>query len=312
MTLTAAGFIGSISPDDRIRVRGATAPTNEKKDEIGMEKSLVKNFILILLLLVNLFLLVIVISEAREERSIARYRREALESVLRNNGIELAPDVELPEEVPPQLNLKRDPEAEQRLISSLIGRSQRVDKGGNIYYYEGKNGKAEFRGTGEFYILLDASSMGREATAMAKAYLKKLGLEAAGPATVSEKGDSLSYLVSYGGIPVHNAQITFDFVSSQQLIISGTRPLDFRESAQSSEFYQDGVTILMSFLEAVHEKGYICSEISGLALEYYMYSAVSGSSTLSPRWRIQTNSGPYFFDAKTGKSESAEAFQAAS
>lgn len=273
-----------------------------------MEKSLVKNFILLLLFLVNLFLAVIVIGEIQEEKSVARFQREALEAVLANNGIRLSPSVTLPEDVPPQLYLRRDLEEEKQLISALLGRTEWKDLGGNVYYYQGKNGEAWFRGTGEFEILLntDAGGARREPEVIAKATLKKLGLDAGAPAVSAENGKILAFLISYNGTPVRNAQIIFDFNTDYQVAIRGSRPLDVREAAQSSEYYPDGASILMSLLEAVHEKGIVCSEINDLKVEYYMYPAVSGSCTLRPIWHIGTDSGTYYFDAETMRAEEFE------
>ncbi len=274
-----------------------------------MEKSLIKNFVLLLLVLVNLFLAVIVIGEVREEKSVARFQREALEAVLESNGILLSPSVTLPEDVPPQLYLKRESESEKRMISALLGRSEWQDLGGNVYYYRGKNGEARFRGTGEFEIILnvDAGNARHELETIAKAAIKKLKLDVADAPTVSgEDGNTLTYLVSYYGTPVRNAQLIVDFITDYQVAIQGSRPLDIKEAILPSEHYPDGVTILMSFLEAIHEKGIVCSEISSLEVEYYMYPAVSGSCTLRPIWHIGTDSGIYYFDAETMRAEQFE------
>lgn len=274
-----------------------------------MEKSLVKNFILLLLALVNLFLGVIVVEEVRDEKSVARFQRAALEDVLESNGIRLSHSVALPEDVPPQLYLRRDSEAEKRLISALLGSSEWQDLGGNVYHYQGKNGEAWFRGTGEFEILLNADAVAprREPEAIAKAALKKLGLEVSDSPTISgENGETLTYLVSYNGTTVRNAQLSFSFTSDYQVTIHGTRPLDIREGSQSSEHYPDGASVLMSLLDAVHEKGIVCSEISDLKVEYYMSPAVSGSCTLRPIWHIGTDSGIYYFDAETTRAEQFE------
>jgi len=276
-----------------------------------VDKLKIKNFILILLALVNVFLLFIVLTNVMEERKAQASRMEALENVLAEKGIMLNPDIELPETVPPLLSLKRDMEAEKHKLTSLIGSCKVLDQGGNIFFYSGSDGEGRFRGTGEFEIKLNSGviSTGRYPVSAAKAAMKKLGLECDDiePLVTTDGNDTTVVLsCSWDGTDIYNARVTFNFTSDNLLLISGTRPLDAKFSVQSSENYPDSVTILMNFLESIQQTGYICSEITDLKIEYYMYSAVSGNCTLKPVWCITTNSGPYYIDAETGKAENIE------
>ncbi len=277
-----------------------------------MDKSKIKNFILLLLVVVNVFLLFIVLNNIREERKAQASRMEALENVLSDNGITLNPDINLPESVPSLLSLKRDMEAEKHMLTSLIGSCSLVeDKGGNFFFYKCSDGDGNFRGTGEFEIRLNSGviSKGRDPVTASKTAMKKLGLECgSGEPLVKVDGNDTEVTLpcSWEGTDIYNALVTFTFSSDNLLLISGKRPLDTKSSMAASETYPDSVTIIMSFLESIHQTGYICSEINGLEIEYNMYSAVSGNCTLKPVWCITTNSGPYYIDAETGKAENIE------
>ncbi|PKM71576.1 MAG: hypothetical protein CVU91_13160 [Firmicutes bacterium HGW-Firmicutes-16] len=276
-----------------------------------MDKFKIKNFILILLTLVNVFLLFIVITNVIEERKAQASRMEALENVLAEKGFTLNPDIELPDSVPPLLSLKRDMKTEKHNLSSLIGSCSVSDLGGNIFFYSGLDGEGRFRGTGEFEIILNPGviSKRRDPVGASKTALKKLGLECGElePLVTTDGNDTTVVLsCSWDGTDIYDARVTFNFTYDNLLLISGTRPLDAKFSVQSSDNYPDSVTILMNFLKSAADTGFIFSEINDLKIEYYMYSAVSGSCTLKPVWCITTNSGPYYIDAETGKAENIE------
>lgn len=277
-----------------------------------MDKSKIKNFIILLLTLVNLFLLYIVVSGALEQRKADNLRLQALTAVLTENGITLNSDIKLPESIPSTLSLTRDTDAEQSNLSALIGNCTVIDQGGNIYFYSGSDGQAKIRGTGEFEILLDAGviELGKDPVSAAKYALEKLNIEYGDIEPIVEQdGDNtkVTLCCSLDGTAIYNANITFIFTSDYLILISGTKPLDTKYSVQSSENYPDSVTVLMNFLESVRNTGYVCSEINDLKIEYNMYSAVSGLCTLKPVWCVSTNSGLYYIDAQTGKAENLEA-----
>lgn len=277
-----------------------------------MEKSKVKNYILLLLALVNVFLLCLVVSDAIDEHRTEVRRIALLSQVLEDNGISLDSDAEISSEIPAQISLTRDLTAEKRNISSLIGRCTAQDEGGNLYFYSGTDGLAEFSGTGEFDIVFTSPtvSRGNDPVDTAKATLSKINIEYADiePIVINDETCTIVTLFSsYDGIPIYNAKIEFTFNEAYLISISGTRALDRKNADQYSPAYLDSTTMLMHFLDTVNTTGYVCSEIKSLKLEYYMYPVVSGSCNLMPVWIIQTNSAIYYFNAETGEVQSIEA-----
>ena len=276
-----------------------------------MDKSKIKNFMIILLLLVNAFLLTIVISNYSEERQAELYRKDALESVLSQSGKTLNPNIKFPESIPPQVSLKRDIDSEKKFIASLLGRCDMKDLGGNIYYYDGKDGKAKFRGTGEFEILLNSGVIpkGNDPVDSAKVALRKLGIEYSGEgSTVETDGGNTTVTLncSWNGTPIYNSKISFSFTSEYLMIITGNRPLDKEDVIQSTENYPDSITLLMNFLQTINDTGEVCSEIKDMQIGYFLTSAVSGDCTLKPVWCIQTDSKSYYINAQTGAAEKLE------
>ena len=279
-----------------------------------MNKAKIKNLILIMLALVNVFLLGIVLDNAYERQRAANYRKQALEQVLTDNGIKMNSDLELPEKIPPQVTLRRNLASEKKLIAGLIGDCAAQDLGGNIIYYEGTQGQARLRGTGEFEILPDSGvvSMKKDPVAPSIAAMKKLGIDCLEDTTVIT-GDSSGTTVVLGyawnGVAVYNSKISLTFNSETLFLVSGSRPLDEKVAAVSTANYPDSTTVIMNFLESIRQTGEVCSEIKSLSIGYFLSSTVSGDCTLKPVWRIQTDAKAYYIDAETGAPESAEAAQ---
>jgi regulatory protein YycI of two-component signal transduction system YycFG len=276
-----------------------------------VDRSIIKNCIIIILALVNVFLLYIVLHNTGEERLAEVNRKQALATVLSENGITLNEDISLPDKVASQVSLSRDSGQEQSKISALLGNCVVTDQGGNIYHYEGTNGSAQLQGSGEFIISLNYGDItsGRDPSTAAKAAMKKLGLAYSGAEPdVKTEGDTtiVTLNCSYKNTPVYNAQIEFDFYGESLRIISGKRLLDEETQVSSAATYLDSVTVLMKFLESVRQTGDVCSEISDLEIGYYISPSSSGDCTLKPVWRIQTNSRPYYIDAQTGKAETID------
>ncbi len=276
-----------------------------------MDKSKIKNFILILLALVNIFLLAIVLSSAREEQEAEASRKKALNSVISEYGITLNPEIVIEDTIPPLLTLQRDMDTEHDQISALIGKCTPEDQGGNSFFYNGVNGLATFRGTGDFKIMLNSGviSRGRDPVGAAKMALKRMNLECSDiEPVVTHSGDNTTVTLccSWNGTAIHNAKIELTFNSDYLWVIEGVRPLDSKNSVQSSVNYPDSITILMNFLESKNQNSYIFSEINDLKIEYSMNSAISGNCTLKPVWCVVTNSGSYRIDAKTGEAENKD------
>lgn len=277
-----------------------------------MDKAKVKNYVILVLALVNAFLLAIVLTNVRQASRAASSRKQALETVLAENGIKLSEDVVLSQSVPEQLTLRRDSAQEKKMVSALIGEAQMQDLGGNVSFYKGKNGgEAKFRGTGEFTILPASSiARGSDAEKTAKDLLGKLGLTCSSEAAeCSGSGSDMSVTLTcaWKDTPVYNARVSFYFSSDKLQLITGTRPFDTLTGTSAVSGSPDSVTILMDFLQSLRSSGNLCTEIRALDIAYFTASSVSGDSTLRPTWCVRTDSGSYYIDAAGGKAKTLEA-----
>ena len=273
-----------------------------------MDKAKVKNYILLVLVLVNAFLLAIVATNARQAARAASQRKQALSAVLTQNGITLSSDVRPAQDIPPQITLRRDTAREKEMVAAVLGDADVTDLGGNVYYYKAKSGgEAKFRGTGEFTILFSENQIARgsDAAQTAKDTLAKLGLTCSTTTAVdgSDGSEEVTLCCTREDTPVYNARVTFYFTAQYLRLITGTRPFDTQLSSAVPDNCADGVTALMDFLQSLHSSGNTCAEIRGLDIGYFSASSVSGDCTLSPVWCIRTDTGSYYIDAETGKAE---------
>ena len=215
-----------------------------------MDTTKVKNFILVLLLLVNLFLLTIVIADGSAAARTAADAEAYVTEVLAQNGIAVGAGVDLRAEPLQEIALRRDLEAEQRAVSRLLGKVTTEDLGGNILYYRGENGEASFRGTGEFDISLSQGAVetGADPVRTAESVLSKLGMD---PADLP-----LAELMS----PTSGDAfiLTFTFTQDSLLLVSGRRAMD-AVSARAEADALDVSTILMRFLDHIRSEGHVCT-----------------------------------------------------
>ncbi len=274
-----------------------------------MDKSRIKNLIIIVLLLVNVFLAGIVISDSAQSRAYASASDESLMEALKNSGITLADRSLLNAGTVPSCSVSRDLSREKRQVSSVIGSVQQQDQGGNIVMYYGNDGQACFRGTGDFEILMENATVpvGDDPARTSENFLKKIGIDIdADTAQVKYSSSGASCTVTamclFEGRPIVNCLVTLNYSDTNLLLVSGTRPLtDASESASGSEM--DAATAVMRLIAMLDDSGYLCSSITDVGHCYKMDVSASGTGTLTPLWRFSTDIGDFYINGITGKTE---------
>lgn len=270
-----------------------------------MESSKLKNIILIVLLMVNLVFAGLLADSWRESRKVAEQARKSLETVLAGRGIELSPEVDITVKPPAEYELHRDLESELDAVRAVLGTAEGHDRGGNVYYYSGQNGEASFRGTGEIEIsLLDPSFGLRSAPASeAEKAAKKLGLD---PFLISsgDSGDTAKVMLGWRwqGFEVFNGRLSVSPSEDSTVSIEGRRSFDEVYRVTESEA-MDCQTAIMRFLGIMDENGVSIRKIESVDAGFVLSVPVSGEETLSPAWRISTDSGVYCINAVTGREE---------
>jgi len=270
-----------------------------------MDRFKIKNFILIVLVLMNFFLLTIVVSNATETRKLRIQREESLRGIYLHNGISIDGDIKLNISPLPELNLVRNLSAEEEAVSSLIGKCEAQDLGGSIIYYEGTKGAARFRGTAEFELMFEPDEIyeGSSPAVTAADSVKRLGFKSISDRTVvTEDGadSTVSLALSYKGRPVFNGRVSCYFTNGSLSIVEGRAYFSQLKSKGKIDDLPDACTILMRFLEYVKAQELPCGSIDGLEVGYFAESAVVGECVMRPVWRVSTDLGEYFMDGFSG------------
>lgn len=272
-----------------------------------MDKSKLKNLITIILALVNVFLLVLVVSDSQQRANAESKRTTAFLNVLHNQGISISEELVLPKDCPEVVELSRSIKKEKQLLSSLIGKCTVKDQGGDIYLFTGKDGNASIRSTGDIEIVLDTAVVPLDNNPiMAAEYtFKKLGISYDKDSIEFDKGEDFSCVTArctYRGIPVLNAKISLYFSDNRLMFLRGRRPPDQKRSSFKANEGLDAISIIMTFLESNRRSGQVCSSILDVTICYLLDSPAIDGYTLTPVWQIKTDVGNFYFDSVTGKS----------
>lgn len=272
-----------------------------------MDTAKIKNLIIVILLLLNVFLLISALSDRAESQNAAREALETTRQVLQSRGINLEEALDTYIETPSVYRLRRDMTAEQEKMDRLLGDCGSSDLGGNIWFYSAAGGQASLRGTGELDVLLETGRYpaGSSRLKTVEKVLERLGMEA-WPDSVLERDNGgavvLELDAGWNGCRVYNARMSFTFSANELIMLSGTRLLDQAEDLGSGEV-MDLLTVTMRFVEVVEQEGHVCNELRGVDVGYLMSVTVSGESTLTPLWHFSTDTGDIYINALTGKTE---------
>lgn len=274
-----------------------------------MEWPKLKNIIILILLLANLFMLSMVLIQ---ERDAAQYQKQALDnavSVLENNGIHMDRHL-IPDEMELNvLTVERDLETEKTLAEVLLGTCEVSELGGGRYAYESSLGSAEFRSNGNFSITFlsgtrSTRKIGGEEE-HAQVLLKEAGLTAEFDSREEVDGRVvLTYHQTWQNTPVHSCVLTVEYESGILQSMSGLRLLGTPQSGNDKSEPISAPTALMRILNGINDLGDICNEITAMEPGYLMSTATE-TIRLIPVWNVTTDTGAYSLNALTGVLERA-------
>lgn len=262
-----------------------------------MDRTRLKNIIILILALANLFLLGSLVTRRSEARA-ARERLETeLTELLDSEGIRFT--ARLPDDLPPAgRTLHRDLSADRLLAVSLLGNSiEESDEGGGIFTCVSPAGRAQFRASGRF------EATGRLAKSDPEAVCKKfcqafgygdLALELSGG---SGTGSAVQY---FEGYPVVNATVEFLVEDNCLISVSGVHLPSGSEAAGQSGGNMTAATALSKFLEARRASGAVVSELTDLYLCYEAQSSAAAQISLAAVWCVVTDTGNYYVNCSTG------------
>ena len=266
-----------------------------------MDSRKLERIVLIILVLLNVFLLSVVLSDSLEAKRNEAETAASVTALLEENGIRVESGAVRLRNAPTPCVATRDLQLEGEKVKRLIGEYTAEDAGGNILFYRGGKGQALLRGSGELDVLLESRSIplrGGE-IATARRVLRRIGVPALAADT---KEKDTQFYCCCEELPIYNAVLHFDYSQDSLSMISGTHLFD-TVTKQTDRQGMNSVSALLRFVEIVRSEGYICSRLLGVEPGYLMTVTRSGEAELAPVWRIETDTGVLMIDAESGKVE---------
>lgn len=265
-----------------------------------------KNVILALLLVTNMFLLALFLSqEVKWEEEEQEARSLAIE-FLGQRGI-LVDEGMIPEKItlyPYEVLWNREKEGEYAL--DLLGPVEMESLGGDIVRYFNDNGELRFHDNGEFYANFSSGfyegNLGEEKK-VALEVLKGLGIDGYFLEEFSQfEENTLVFLQEFKENPLVGCEVRFVFREGELREISQGKRLE-GEFLKKNE---DNITVATALVQCYNgwvELGEDCREILQIESCYLVSTPLTASATMNPSWQITTDLGVYYLDTLTGKLE---------
>ena len=263
-----------------------------------MDRSKLKNIIILILAIANLCLLGAIGWRVTEERAARERTAQELTERFARQNVTLA--AQLPDKTPPAgVTLTRSTDHDAALARALLGEQAAArDLGGGIYRYSSEAGRGAFRSGGSFEI------SGRLGSGDAESFCRKLCREFGYEEFTMEldetgtgAGAALQY---FDGLPVIHAEILFQVEEGILTAVQGVALPNAAAGSEDSDA-MTASTALTLFLEDCRVTGAVVSAVTAVTPCYELQSTAASPMTLSPAYRITADTGTFFVSCSTGK-----------
>ena len=264
-----------------------------------MDRYRLKNIIILILVLVNLFLLGSLGQRRIAEHHSYKTSVEQLSALLAADGVSLDSSL-IPSQSPPAIqSFSRSPDADRKAASFLLGDAPGyAEQGGGIYTYSGERGAALFRSNGSFEAA--GTLAPQDGEEFCRKFSRQFGydepsfqldIEGTGTAVSTRRWDRL---------PVYNCTITFTLVKNTVVAVSGTLLPDVSTEFASEVSPLSALAALNVFQQFRQGTGAVVTAIIGIEPCYELQSTTAAPLSLVPAWCIITDTASYYVNAVTG------------
>lgn len=262
-----------------------------------MDRFRLKNLMILILLLLNGFLLFSLAQRRAAERDAFRRTAEQLVALFEGDGMALDPDAISTDAPPEGVALARDTALEQQAAAFLLGEAlASSDQGGGIYHYSGAGGEALFRSSGGFEV--SGVLAERDVEDVCRDFCKDFSYDAPDVRLDEEGSGVFSASAVYDKLPVFNCSVTFTVEKGVLTAVSGTLlPKTGAPSPEEEPLSAAGA--LAVFQRMRRESAAVASTVTETRLCYELQTAGAAMS-LTPAWRIVTDTEDYYVNCRTG------------
>jgi len=263
-----------------------------------MDRYRLKNCIIMILVLMNLFLLGSLISREGARHTTQRTAAEQLSALFAADGITLDTGV-ISDKIPPAARtLSRDNELERRAAVALLGNDlSRSEQGGGISTYSSTRGAAMFRSNGAFDA---AGTLASNGVSFCREFCEDFGYEEPEFQLDDDGSGTATVTRLYNDFPIFNCSVTFSIANGILTGVSGTLlPETYAESTSDTQPLS-AAAALTAFQKLRRETQAAVSSISDMYLCFELQSSAATPMSLAPAWCIMTDTAEYYVNCITG------------
>lgn len=262
-----------------------------------MDRYLLKNIIITILILVNGFLLGALVLRFSAQETSRRQIEEQLVALFAADQITLSRDAISRQEPPPALSLNRSTELEAQAAAFFLGDSAVAeDQGGGIVTYTAAAGTAVFRSNGSFEIRGILAT--EDIPSLCESFCRTFSYEDPSFVSPDEKRTTGTALCLYDKLPVCNGSVTFTAEDGILTSVSGT--LLPKEGVPAGENLLSATAALTAFQQMRRETSAACSAVTEMYLCYELQSSAAAAVSLVPSWCVVTDIANYYVNCSTG------------
>lgn len=265
-----------------------------------MEWPKLKNIILLLLVTTNLCLVGLLIHQGWLGRHQEQEARSHAMAFLTQKNVTVAPN-QIPKSMTlaPQM-VERNRAAEQAAAQALLGQHVTEEHlGGEVYRYCGSAGWIQFHSDGAFSAAFEMGQfpLDSDPEQAGLALLAKLDYQGQ---LLQQERDYLTFCQTWEEVPIFNQQVTLTCAEGSITGLTGGRRLTGTPTPSEFSTPLSVATALFDFYNGLGLLGDVCSHVDQIEQGYISTAALTGPMTLTPVWRIDTDTGRYQLDTVTG------------
>lgn len=265
-----------------------------------MDRYLLKNIIILILVLVNGFLLGS-LAMRHTATSQARHQMEdQLVALFAADGMSLSPDIISRETPPPTLSLSRDLQREKAAAAFFLGTAlEESDLGNGTYTYSSSIGVARFHSSGSFDIVGSLASS-EDAENLCLEFCKMFSYENLVLSLDETGSGSASVTCRLEKYPVYNCTVTFTFDQGTLLTVSGTLLPEEGSAVSVPQEPLSAAAALTAFQQSRRESYVVASAITDMYLCYELQGSTVSTLSVSPSWCIVTDTAKHYVNCISG------------
>lgn len=267
-----------------------------------MSASKIKNLVILILLLVNVFLLILVVPTRMENIQRERQANTALTELYENAGVTLRlEDIPKTKTLYP-LELSLTASDSLAAVRGLLGDRLLTQSVGRNTRYTSTSGSATLSPDGSFSAALTSAAV-NDPEADARRLLDAMGLAYASlRQETSGTAKLYTAVLTVQDVPILTHSLVFRYEENSLVSVTGLLPAAAEPARSGSQSAVSARDALVAFLGSRLDTGWMGSRIESVTQGYALtYDAAQSVWRLQPSWLLATDAGTYLIDgaAKT-------------